>query len=220
MNNLYQNDEVVQSMTDEIVRKGHSILQVFKLDPDDKTHISMLLKEFAPKFGADVLDAGCGIGAVAKEMHAIRPDLKFTLLNISKSQLALCPLKFKTICADYHDVPLRAKSFDAIMFNYSIGHARLDKVMSEASRLLRPNGLLFIYDMEASECKSLQDHLQYTAFPMMDVKLAALKHGFTSSIVRKPLDTTSDHMKNLHDDETHAKIFKGVSPVIYKFVKS
>lgn len=219
MINLYQDDHVVETLTDEIISKGHSVLQVFKLDPDDKTHISMLLKEFAPKFGAEVLDAGCGIGAVAKEMHVLRPDLKFTLLNISRSQLALCPLKFKTICTDFHDVPLHGKSFDAIMFNYSIGHAKLDKVMAEAARLLRHNGLLFIYDMEARECKALQEHLQYTAFPTMDVKLAAIKHGFTSSFVRKPLNTTSAHMKNLHDDATHEKIFAGISPIIYKFVK-
>ena len=52
---------------------------------------------------------------------------------------------------DFQKMPLEAATFDAVMFNYSLGHGLLDACISEAARVLRPGGVSFIYDLTTND---------------------------------------------------------------------
>lgn len=217
--NAYENDGTVAELTKAAVSRGNSILQAFKLDKDDKAHVNWLLEFMQPKPGAKILDAGCGIGEVARLMCEFRPDLKFTLLNISGAQLEMCPCHFKKVKADFASVPLPSHSFDVIMFNYSLGHGDVWTVLKEAARLMKPRGTLFIYDIETKNNKVLADTLGYHAHAADTVLAAANENGFEEIIMLQCLSkvATSDHMRDLMGDDAYEHAFKGVFPVLYKF---
>ena len=124
----YGDDARVGHVTRMLVSHGSGILQTHKLAATDRDHVAALLDRFAPPQGARVLDAGCGVGAVAEMMARIRSDLRFTLLNISGAQLEMAPAGMAKVRADIHALPFSAGRFDAVMFNYSLGHGLLDSL--------------------------------------------------------------------------------------------
>lgn len=219
MKNIYTDDDVVKNLTIEAMGKGHYILQIHKMDCNDESHTELLLKNLNPIENAAILDAGCGIGEVARLMNIMRPDLNFTLLNISGAQLALCPPSFKQIQADFHNIPLPDASFDVIMFNYSIGHGTIDCLMAQSRRLLRNNGVVFIYDLEGDDSANINTYLNYNVHSRDNIIAAALNNGLSVETITTPTFTTTEHLKNLLDEKAYNKIFTGLYPIIYKFRK-
>lgn len=213
----YYTEKIVKKFTDEVMTKGHLVLQIYKMADNDRHHAEILLNIINPPLNASLLDAGCGVGAISEYMSDIRPDLDFTLLNISPYQLSLCRDHFKKICADFHHVPFPDNSFDVVMLNYSMGHARLSDLFAECHRLLNPNGILFIYDVEGEECEELTKQLNYTAHTIQ--ALLAATRGFKPEIVGRPVYATSRHMENLLDSKQYHEIFHDINPIIYKFRK-
>lgn len=148
---IYENDVVVGRLTREAVSAGHRIFQIFQRG-DESGHVRFLLERFNPS--GVVLDIGCGIGEVARLMKAERPDLDFILLNISQSQLDMCP-DYRKICANAEDIPLPDSSVDCVMACYVMGHLNKDKALQEMRRVLKPGGVLFIADVTGGEMPEL-----------------------------------------------------------------
>jgi ubiquinone/menaquinone biosynthesis C-methylase UbiE len=168
---------------------------------------------------AAVLDAGCGIGEAARLMKTQRPDLRFVLLNVSAAQLELCPPEFDKIECDFHNIPLHDKTFGAVMFNYSLGHGEPGLAIAEAARLLRQDGVLFIYDITGWDSTRLIESLGYTAHRVADIWKAALSAGFKMDLLRYPRNTDVSGFLSIIGADEYAKVFKGISPVVYRFVK-
>ncbi len=188
----YGDDRLVRLLTRQLVAQGHVILQTHRLGVTDLDHVEALLDWFAPPAGASILDVGCGVGAVAAFMTECRPDLRFTLLNISGSQLELAPAGMTKVRADLHELPFDAGSFDAVMFNYSLGHGLLDRCLAEAARVLRSGGVLFIYDLATANHAYLVDHLGYRPHSEGEVLDAADRHGLGLDIVERPASRSAD----------------------------
>lgn len=216
---FYNNDYNVGKITRYVVSRGFSILQFHYLAPDDKSHVRELLALFDPPQGALVLDAGCGIGAVAEIMHEIRPDLRFLLLNISASQLSMCPPHFEQIHASFEKIPLADSSVDAAMFNYALGHGVLDKTMAEAARILRFGGVLFIYDLSADDPEPMERELEYTPHAAPAVVKAANALGLKLTDRGMPRDTIMGDQLDL-TTPSQRKALATAFPIYYRFVKS
>jgi SAM-dependent methyltransferase len=215
----YGDDAEVGRVTRTLVDHGHSILQSHKLRSTDNGHCAVLLDYFDPPRGAHVLDVGCGVGTVARHMANIRPDLRFTLLNISGAQLEMAPFKMAKVCADMHDLPFAAGSFDAVMFCYSLGHGLLDQCIAEASRVLRPGGVLFIYDIATKDHDYLIDHLGYRPHLAPEVLEACERHGLSVDIDSPVASSTADFI-NLIGAEAFSDLgFDRTWPMVYRFTK-
>ena len=154
MLNAYENDAKVGELTQGLMAAGQRIFQIFQRESEAE-HARFLLAEFAPRHGAMVLDVGCGVGEVARLMKEMRPDLNFILLNISATQLALCPPEFDRIHAGVESIPLPDQSVDAVMACYVLGHADKEKALAEMRRVLKPGGILFIYDVRGGAMPEL-----------------------------------------------------------------
>jgi SAM-dependent methyltransferase len=215
----YSDDRYVGKLTAETVAAGHSILQIHKLSDSDAEHVGKLLDLMAPAKGARILDAGCGVGRVAELMARKRPDLRFMLLNISRAQLAMCPPQFLTVHADFQETGLPDESFDAVMFNYSLGHGLLSKALAEAARVLRPSGILFIYDLSAADSRLLIDVLGYKAHSVESVCRAAEEAGFELHFHQTPAETTVADFLTVITPEIYFDLFRGVRPAVYRFIK-
>lgn len=179
-----QNLDSIERATQECAAQGMRVLNAFLLADSEQAHVARLLELMAPPEGATVLDAGCGIGEVAKLMREARPDLSFRLLNISEGQLAQCPAGpgFERVLGDYNAIPLPDASVDCVMFNFSLCHAPdWLTALREAARVVRDDGILFIFDMVRSKDGSnalMAELLQAGAYRGWQVVDVASRAGF------------------------------------------
>ncbi|MQA82447.1 MAG: methyltransferase domain-containing protein [Streptosporangiales bacterium] len=98
----------------------------------------------------DVLEMGCGGGAMAAEMLAADPAITLTALDIDPSMVdatmrRLGPYghRARAIEADCADLPFEAGSFDTVVSFLMLHHVgRWEDALGEVVRVLRPGGLL------------------------------------------------------------------------------
>jgi ubiquinone/menaquinone biosynthesis C-methylase UbiE len=199
------------------VGAGHRVFQIHRFAETEAAHLARLERWAELPDEARVIDMGSGVGEVAKRFRCIRPDLSFTLVNISAAQLEYSP-EFPSYCGDFCAVPEPNNSFDAALFCFSIGYADRDAALAEASRLLRPGGVLFIYDMVrvSGDNQGMQE-VSYTVDPRADIDQAALQAGFVSDLYLEPADR-GNYGKTVLGSQFDA-IFHGTIPAIWRLVK-
>jgi ubiquinone/menaquinone biosynthesis C-methylase UbiE len=131
----------------DVLDRGIRVLQAVRFSPSDQAHVAMLLHAMKPGFGEHWVDVGCGFGEPARLMQAMRPDLRFTLVNSNQFQLEQAPDGFTQRLADMRDLPFPDASFDGAMFLFSLCHDP-DKraALEEAARVVRSGGALFVFD--------------------------------------------------------------------------
>jgi 3'-phosphoadenosine 5'-phosphosulfate sulfotransferase (PAPS reductase)/FAD synthetase/ubiquinone/menaquinone biosynthesis C-methylase UbiE len=175
------NIEPIEQATTEFLNAGLRVMNAFLLADTEQAHAAKLLALMEPPPGACIVDAGCGIGELAKLMQAERPDLSFKLLNLSAMQLAHCPQDMALIEADFDKMPLADESVDVVMFSFAICHSDdWLKTLLEARRVLREGGVLFIYDMarQSGDNVLMKQVLQAAAHPSWAVVDVARRAGF------------------------------------------
>lgn len=142
------NLQAIDQSTELCIKHGVRVLNANLFGKTEAAHVDRLLELIDPPHGAVILDAGCGIGEVARLMAHARPDLEFQLLNVSAAQLAHCPDGMARILADFEATGLPDASVDVVMFNYSLCHSlNVPAALHEARRVLREGGILFVNDM-------------------------------------------------------------------------
>jgi SAM-dependent methyltransferase len=123
------------------------------------------------------------------------------------------------VCADMHDLPFPADSFDAVMFCYSLGHGLLDKCIAEAARVLRPGGVLFIYDLSTYAQDHLIERLGYRPHNRYEVAAAADRHGLSMDIIEEPAASTDDFITLIGAKAFSDLGFDRAWPMVYRFTK-
>jgi len=154
---FYDDDSQVGFVTELLRKQGRNILQIFQ-KPTEQEQADYLLERFQP-VGSTVLDVGCGTGEVSRLMKNRRPDLDFILLNISPSQLRLCPSGMSQLLGDAHQIPLDDNSVDNVMACYVMGHLKKEQALKEFNRVVKPGGVIFLYELTGGE----MPELEYTA---------------------------------------------------------
>lgn len=201
----------VDTATDRLLERGIRVLNSFLLAEDEPAHARRLLELMNPPHGAVVLDAGCGVGELARLMHAERPDLAFKLLNVSQHQLDLCPEGMERIRAPFEATGLPGASVDVVLFAFSLSHAGdWGAVLREAHRVLRPGGVVFIFDMARAGQGSntlLRELLGASAYRPAEILDVARRSG---------LELVSDDDAKGHDPQVCrlAEVFD--APALYE----
>jgi len=106
------------------------------LDAQERT----ILKRYLPRDGARVLDLGCGTGRLC-DFAGEGCDASLRSIEIARAKH---PLK-RFIQADLAELPYPDASFDAAFCFHVFMHCRMPQIealLREASRVLRPGGLL------------------------------------------------------------------------------
>jgi SAM-dependent methyltransferase len=97
--------------------------------------------------GADVLDVGCGTGAV---MEALRSRYSVTGVDVDEPSLAMARTRRPPLTVAYGEaesLPFADASFDAVLALDVIGNAGVRQkanLVTEAARVLRPGGVLVL----------------------------------------------------------------------------
>jgi ubiquinone/menaquinone biosynthesis C-methylase UbiE len=109
-----------------------------------------------PQAGASLLDIGTGPGRLLRELSAVRPDLRLTGIDLSPSMIAVAREQLAAVAletsvrldvGDGAQMPYPDKSFDLVVSTVSMHHWQDPaRVVTEAHRVLRPGGRLWVYD--------------------------------------------------------------------------
>lgn len=210
----------IDQATEQLLDRGIRVLNANLLGDTERAHVERLLELMAPPQDATVLDAGCGVGEVARLMAEARPDLSFKLLNLSKLQLAHCPPGMELLHADFNAIPLADESVDVVMFNYALCHAHnWLTVLCEARRVLREGGILFINDMVRSSGSNLlmNEILDARVFPPRDVHEVALRAGFDCQEALGHVPAVLRLREVFDSPQLYDTVFAGVVPATFRF---
>ncbi|UFN49390.1 class I SAM-dependent methyltransferase [Roseomonas sp. OT10] len=140
---------MLDAVTPYVAGLGIRVLQGNRLGATEADHVAALHRFMTLPPGATVADLGCGTGEVARILGALRPDLRFLLVNYSGAQLAMAPsgTRFARLLADFHALPLADGCADVALHLYSLCHGDPPSALAEAARIVRRGGSLFIYDL-------------------------------------------------------------------------
>jgi ubiquinone/menaquinone biosynthesis C-methylase UbiE len=177
--------------TSVYVKHKYNVFQSGLHSNNFNNHLEILNIRHWQEGATNILDAGCGIGAVTKFFANKHPDANFTGLNISTEQLNIanknCPSNVLFVEGSYDDMPFPDESFDFICFYQSIGYKPLLKTLSETFRVLKKNGKVLISDMcsvedpdpqQATFIKEVQKTWLYMCYPVWYHLEAAKIVGF------------------------------------------
>lgn len=116
--------------------------------------------------GSVVLDAGCGIGAVARalasrfQLHVTGIDiLDFNLEEARKRSLeANLEERTKFLWGDYREIPCKSGGFDAVYTMETLVHSDdIRTVLAEFYRVLRPGGKLVLFEYSSTPLERLSN---------------------------------------------------------------
>lgn len=216
--------EILDEASRMSLQAGIRILQGFRLAETDETHVAELLEYMAPIHGSLWADIGCGFGEVAWQMNKQRPDLGFVLINNNQFQLDRAPSRYLRLLEDMHDIPLPGESVDGCMFLWSLCHAdHFGAALSEAARITRPGGELFVFDFERTggddDDALLKQRLYARALSMTRMREITANTGWTMSDTINPRGDDAMFRRAYGDQAEYDLVFRDVLPVIWKAVR-
>lgn len=111
-----------------------------------------ILAELEKEDFTDILDAGCGTGAVLALLSEKYPDKNYTGIDLSPEMISVADSKklqgVKFICGDCENLPFADDFFDVITCSMSFHHyPHPVDFFRSCKRALRPGGRLIIRDM-------------------------------------------------------------------------
>ena len=105
------------------------------------------IEEFVELSGREMLEIGCGDGRLSsqlankvKNLTAIDPDQ--AMINLACQEIS--GVDFRVGCGE--KLEFADKSYDIVLFSYSLHHQDCVKALNEAKRVLRDNGTILIIE--------------------------------------------------------------------------
>ena len=135
----------------QIYESGHA--GIYEICKDD---YPQMLEELRSESFEDVLDVGCGTGAVLELLHGEYPEKHLTGLDLTPRMIeAACAKRLENVCfvvGDAEALPFESQSFGAVLCSNSFHHyPHPEKFFSEAARVLRPGGRLILRDYTSND---------------------------------------------------------------------
>lgn len=143
-----EDNELCGRLTDELMAQGETVFQLFQKPFNEADHSAWLLSVADPEQKAErVLSLGCGIGGMERYWRALRPELRFELVNISKAQLARCICKGNRVAANAETYRSAQAPFDLVVLCYMLGHVNVQQTLVSALSNCAPWGKILVYDL-------------------------------------------------------------------------
>jgi 2-polyprenyl-3-methyl-5-hydroxy-6-metoxy-1,4-benzoquinol methylase len=112
------------------------------------------------KQNASILELGCGPGNISKYLLKKRPDFKLFGIDLSANMIELAKInnpltEFEVM--DCRDINSLNKTFEGIMCGFCLPYLSKEEaiqLINDSSKLLNPNGVIYISTMEDDYSKS------------------------------------------------------------------
>lgn len=130
-----------------------------KFDDNDPSIYNMCRKDYPDVLAevvkepfSDLLDAGCGTGAMLSLFQKDCPDRNYTGVDLSKKMIEVARAKqmegIHFVAGDCEDLPFPENSFDVVTCSMSFHHyPDPEQFFISLRRVLRPGGRLVLRDM-------------------------------------------------------------------------
>lgn len=109
---------------------------------------------------AEILELACGPGNITKYLLNKRPDLKILGTDLAPNMIDLAAINNPTAAfqiMDCRDIGKMNKKFDGIMCGFCLPYLSKEetiKLITDASKILKPKGVLYLSTMEDDYSKS------------------------------------------------------------------
>lgn len=132
-----------------------------KFDDDDPSVYNMCRKDYPDVLAevikepfSDLLDAGCGTGAMLAMFGKDCPDKNYTGIDLSEKMIQTAKKKkldgIRFVAGDCENLPFADNSFDVVTCSTSFHHyPNPEKFFRSLQRVLRPGGRFILRDMAA-----------------------------------------------------------------------
>ena len=126
---------------------------IYEICKDD---YPQMLEELQSESFEDVLDVGCGTGAVLELLHGEYPEKRLTGLDLTPRMIEVARAKqlenVRFIVGDAEALPFESRSFDAVLCSNSFHHyPHPERFFAEVARVLRPGGRLVLRDYTSND---------------------------------------------------------------------
>lgn len=129
------------------------VLELRAADVQQRDMLSTYLADIDFSKAVNLLDIGCGTGAVSRELarrtvggHVTGIDPSPVFLTIART-LADEFTNLNFVEGDGCELPFEDTSFDAVFFHTTLSHVpQAEEALKEAFRVLRPGGTLAVFD--------------------------------------------------------------------------
>lgn len=134
-----------------IYESGHA--GIYEICKDD---YPQMLEELQQELFQDVLDVGCGTGAVLELLHREYPNKHLTGLDLTPGMIDVARAKqldnVHFVVGDAEALSFEPQSFDAVLCSNSFHHyPHPERFFFEAARVLRPGGRLILRDYTSND---------------------------------------------------------------------
>ena len=179
-----------------------------KLSDDDIYYQPNVISEHI-KSGANVVELGSGMGANLLYLAKKHPDASFTGVDLCPAPIKDMPSNVRIIEHDYGDMPMIADdSVDVVYAVETIVHCSdKEKVFGEVRRILKPDGVLIVYDYALQRVFDELDETQKKAVALISKGAAAAliesaaeweRHFEASGLIKSVVnDLSKDTMPDL-----------------------
>lgn len=135
----------------QVYESGHA--GIYEICKDD---YPQMLEELQREPFEDVLDVGCGTGAVLELLNGEYPNKRLVGLDLTPGMIDVARAKqldnVRFVVGDAEALPFGSQSFDAVLCSNSFHHyPHPEKFFSEAVRVLRPGGRLILRDYTSND---------------------------------------------------------------------
>jgi methionine biosynthesis protein metW len=148
-----------------------------KFDDDDPSVYNMCRKDYPAVLAeavkepfSDLLDAGCGTGAMLYMFKRDYPDKNCTGIDLSEKMIETAKKKqlkgVRFVAGDCENLPFAENSFDVVTCSMSFHHyPNPEKFFISLHKVLRPGGRLVLRDM-ASKNKVMMWFINHIEIPL------------------------------------------------------
>ncbi|MBA2611642.1 MAG: class I SAM-dependent methyltransferase [Bacteroidetes bacterium] len=149
--------------------KNKTAVSIFNKNAEQYQEKFMDVNSYSPSFdlfcdslqpNAEVLELACGPGNITKYLLTKRPDLKILATDLAPNMVTLAKINNPTaevIVMDCREINLLDKKYNAIMCGFCLPYLSKEeavKLIADASKLLKPGGIIYISTMEDVYTKS------------------------------------------------------------------
>ncbi len=142
------------------------------------------------KNSLNILDVGAGTGALSDIVYKIIPESNFLCVDPAFGMLEYAPDYSFKVVGVAENLPIKDNSIDLILVGEAVHHFRdVDKSLDEIKRVLKKDGILFIFDFDVSKFKGKLIYFfekmfgePGNFFKPSDLSFLLKEHGFKTKI--------------------------------------
>jgi SAM-dependent methyltransferase len=218
---MYPNDMVTEA-SKYLHSQGITLLQGNRFAPNYTEHLEKLAGYMNLNGQTSVADMGCGFGDVSRFLHkTVLQKAQFILVNCNKFQLDHCQIEpgfFTFLQEDMCATSIPAESVDLVMFNYSLCHVDARAALTEAARVSKLGGHLFVYDYRRvkGDNTESEQHLAATFLRDGEFRVIAAATGWSEVETVHPGGDDRLFRDLFSRKELYDRIMADLIPVIWR----